>query len=50
MKTCRRLCLAVGLGLLLSACGGGGGGGGSSHTGVNGVWDTSNWDGSDWST
>jgi len=51
MKTYRRLGLAVGLALILSACGGGGGGsGGHPSTGIPCFWGTSNWDGCDWST
>jgi len=51
MKTFRRLGLAVGLALILSACGGGGGGGGGPTTGTpTCVWDSSNWDGCNWSS
>jgi len=47
MKTYRRLGLAVGLALILSACGGGGGGGDVGGRGTC-VWDTSTWDSCDW--
>ena len=49
MKTFRRLGLAVGLALILSACGGGGSGGPTTGTPTC-VWDSSNWDGCNWST
>jgi hypothetical protein len=52
MKTFRRLGFAVGLALILGACGGGGGGGdsGPRGTGITCIWDTSNWDACDWSS
>jgi len=48
-KTCTRLGLAVGLALMLGACGGGGGGGGGPTVGTpDGVWDSSTWDSANW--
>mgnify|MGYP001358243588 CR=1 FL=1 len=51
-KTCTRLGLAVGLALILGACGGGGGGSsaGPAVGTPNCVWDTSNWDSCNWTS
>jgi len=46
----RRLGLAVGLALILTACGGGGGGDHGPAGSTTCVWDSSNWDGCSWSS